>query len=53
MHLDLWVNAGETLEAEVERLISMGATRVDWDYQEGAQHVVMADPDGNLFCVCA
>ena len=23
MHLDLWVNAGESLEAEVERLISM------------------------------
>lgn len=53
MHLDLWVNAGESLEAEVERLISLGATRVDWDYPEGARHVVLADPDGNLFCVCA
>lgn len=52
-HLDLWVNDGEALEAEVERLISLGARRVEWEYAEGAQHVVLADPDGNLFCVCA
>ena len=53
MHLDLWVNAGESLEAEVERLIALGASRVEWDYPEDAQHVVLADPNGNLFCVCA
>ena len=53
MHLDLWVDQGESLEAEVERLVALGATRVAWDYPEGAQHVVLADPDGNLFCVCA
>lgn len=53
MHLDLWVNAGDSLEDEVERLISLGARRVQWNYAEGAQHVVLADPDGNLFCVCA
>jgi len=53
MHLDLWVNAGESLEDEVERLIVLGARRVDWTYPEGAQHVVLADPDGHLFCVCA
>lgn len=53
MHLDLWVNADESLEAEVERLIALGASRVEWDYPEGARHVVLADPDGNLFCVCA
>ena len=51
-HLDLWIEEGDNLEAEVERLVSLGATRVlDWTYDEGADHVVLADPDGNLFCV--
>lgn len=36
---------------EVERLIRLGATRVDWDYPERADYVVLADPDGNRFCV--
>jgi catechol 2,3-dioxygenase-like lactoylglutathione lyase family enzyme len=53
MHLDLWVNDGDSLESEVKRLIALGATRMDWDYPEDADHVVLADPDGNLFCVCA
>lgn len=50
-HLDLWVSAGSDQQAEVERLVSLGATRVDWDYPEDADFVVLADPDGNLFCV--
>ena len=41
MHLDLWVNAGDSLESEVERLIALGATRVEWEYPEGADHVVL------------
>ena len=50
-HLDLWA-ANETEQlAEVERLEAIGATRVDWTYPEGADFVVLADPDGNLFCV--
>ena len=53
VHLDLWVDRGATLEAEVNRLVALGATRVPWDYPEGAKHVVLADPAGNLFCVCA
>jgi len=52
-HLDLWVNQGDSLEAEVERLVALGARRVEWDYPDDAQHVVLADPAGNLFCVCA
>lgn len=32
---------------------ALGATRVEWDYPEDADHVVLADPDGNLFCVVA
>ena len=39
--------------AQVERLVSLGARRVDWDYPEDADFVVLADPDGNLFCVIA
>jgi catechol 2,3-dioxygenase-like lactoylglutathione lyase family enzyme len=52
-HLDLWVDDGDSVESEVERLVELGAKRVDWDYPEEAQHVVLADPAGNLFCVCA
>jgi hypothetical protein len=52
-HLDLWVDRDSDLETEVERLVSLGARRVDWVYPEGAAHVVLADTEGNLFCVCA
>jgi Glyoxalase-like domain len=35
----------------VRRLISLGATRVDWAYPDDADFVVLADTEGNLFCV--
>lgn len=36
----------------IERLIGLGALRVDeWPYPEGADFVVLRDPDGNEFCV--
>ena len=38
-------------QAEVERLISLGATRIDRAYPDGARFVVLADPAGNFFCV--
>lgn len=47
-HLDLYAS---DQGAEVDRLLSLGATRVDWRYPEGADYVVLADPDGNSFCV--
>lgn len=51
-HLDLYVDSREEQAAEVERLIALGATRVeDWPYPEGADFIVLADPLGNLFCV--
>ena len=50
-HLDLWVADEEEQRNEVARLISLGATRVDWVYPEGADFVVLADTEGNLFCV--
>ncbi|WP_422733530.1 VOC family protein [Micromonospora sp. WMMD558] len=40
--------AGGDQRAEVERLVSLGATRLEVD-EDGA--VVLADPDGNEFCL--
>ena len=52
IHLDLFVDTMAEQETEVERLIELGATRVDWDrYPPKPDFVVLADPDGNLFCV--
>jgi len=49
VHLDLYT---EDRDAEVARLESLGARRVEpWQYEPGDDHVVMADPDGNEFCV--
>jgi len=50
-HLDLWVDSGEEQLAEVDRLIALGATRVDWEYPDDADFVVLADPNGTLFCI--
>lgn len=48
VHLDLYT---DDRDAEVERLKGLGATRIPWEYAEGHDHIVMADPDGNEFCV--
>lgn len=50
-HLDLHAADRAEQEAEVERLIALGATRPDWVYPDGADFVVLADTEGNLFCV--
>lgn len=50
-HLDLWVDTEEEQLAEVERLITLGSSRVDWQYPDDADFVVLADPGGTLFCV--
>ena len=50
-HLDLHTDSALEQQAEVERLISLGATRIDWAYPDGARFVVLADPEGNVFCV--
>ncbi len=47
-HLDLYASDQQT---EVERLLTLGARRINWRYPEGADYVVLADPDGNTFCV--
>ncbi|GAB2644041.1 VOC family protein [Kribbella swartbergensis] len=50
LHFDLAPPAGGDLQAEVDRLSSLGATRLDIG-QGDVDWVVMADPDGNEFCV--
>ncbi|HYJ28243.1 MAG TPA: VOC family protein [Nocardioides sp.] len=61
VHLDVRAAPGlegeermEALEAECERLIALGATRVQ-RYEPAppmsAGHIVMEDPEGNVFCL--
>jgi predicted enzyme related to lactoylglutathione lyase len=50
LHFDLAPPADGDQEAEVERLVALGATRLDIG-QGDVSWVVMADPDGNEFCV--
>ena len=52
VHLDLYAGDADDQAAEVERLVALGATRVDWrDYPPDAGFIVLADPEGNRFCV--
>ena len=50
LHLDVAPVAGTDHEAEVERLVGLGARRIDIG-QGDVPWVVMADPDDNEFCV--
>ncbi len=50
LHLDVAPPADGDQQTEVDRLVSLGATRVDIG-QGDVDWVVMADPDGNEFCV--
>ena len=50
LHLDLAPPADGEQEAEVERLVALGAKRIDIG-QGDVSWVVMADPDGNELCV--
>ena len=52
VHLDLYAGDAADQAAEVERLVALGARRVDWDrYPPDADFVVLADTEGNIFCV--
>lgn len=49
IHLDLYA---EDQAAEVRRLIALGATEIHWDKRPpDADYVILADPEGNRFCV--
>lgn len=52
IHLDILVDTTAEQEAEVARLVELGARRIDWDsYPPDPDFIVLADPDGNPFCV--
>jgi catechol 2,3-dioxygenase-like lactoylglutathione lyase family enzyme len=49
LHLDLYA---DDQDAEIQRLLGLGARRVDWDgYPPDADYVVLEDTEGNRFCV--
>jgi hypothetical protein len=49
IHLDLYT---DDQAGEVDRLIGIGATEVHWDRRPpDADYVILADPEGNRFCV--
>ena len=49
LHLDLYA---DDQAAEVARLKALGATDVHWDRMPAeADFVILADPEGNRFCV--
>jgi hypothetical protein len=49
IHLDLYA---DDQAAEVQRLIALGATKVVWNKRPAdADYVILADPEGNRFCV--
>ena len=51
MHLDIEV---PDIEAEAARLAALGATRVQDETlsEHGTTWILMADPEGNEFCIC-
>jgi predicted enzyme related to lactoylglutathione lyase len=49
IHLDLYT---EDQAGEIARLVGLGATEVHWDKRPpDADYVILADPEGNRFCV--
>jgi catechol-2,3-dioxygenase len=50
LHLDLRAD-GTTTEAELDRLLQLGATRADVGQGPDVSWVVLADPEGNEFCL--
>ncbi len=50
LHLDLRAD-GTTQAEEVARLLALGASRVDVGQGANVSWVVLADPEGNEFCV--
>jgi predicted enzyme related to lactoylglutathione lyase len=50
MHLDLY---SDDADAQVERLVGLGATRLREHREPDDTYVVLRDPEGNEFCVCS
>lgn len=52
LHLDLRADGNTTAE-ELDRLLALGARRVDIGQRPDVSWVVLADPEGNEFCLLA
>ena len=53
LHLDLTTTSIDDQTRSVERLLGLGARHVDIGQRPDETHVVLADPEGNEFCVIA
>ncbi len=53
LHLDLHVPTSADLPAAVARAVGLGARLVGEQQQAGERWQVLADPEGNLFCIVA
>jgi hypothetical protein len=51
LHIDLAPHTTDDRDAEIRRLLSMGASRVDVGQSADVTWDVLADPEGNEFCV--
>jgi hypothetical protein len=50
LHLDL-TSSAQDREQEIDRLLALGARRVDIGQTGAESWTVLADPEGNEFCV--
>ncbi|MBC6448731.1 VOC family protein [Actinokineospora xionganensis] len=50
LHLDL-TSSPEDREAEIDRILALGATRVEIGQTGEESWTVLADPEGNEFCI--
>lgn len=51
LHLDLTTTSKDDQTGSVERLVALGGRHIDIGQRSDEPHVVLADPEGNEFCV--
>jgi hypothetical protein len=51
LHLDLAPHSSDDRDAEIARLVECGATEVKIGQSDDVTWTVLADPEGNEFCV--
>ncbi len=51
LHFDFAPHTSQDREAEIARLVSLGASPVDVGQPQDSSFTVLADPEGNEFCV--
>ena len=51
LHIDLAPHTSQDRDAEIGRLLGLGASRVDVGQADDVAWTVLADPEGNEFCV--